>query len=134
MATCPDITSGDPASLHWAYCHNAHMAQCAFLVPQVKICQSPVFVIFMSKNIPTNLCRRLRRVTVTYRDEISLHFKLPSLYSCRTQSPLLRALIIIAARGLSKIQLDSSNYYTFTHLLSFLGIEEALVIDNKVQD
>ena len=44
---------------------NAQVAQCAFLVPQVEDCQSPVFVIFMSKNLSTNYCRSLRRVNIT---------------------------------------------------------------------
>ena len=44
--------------------------------------QSQVFVIFMSKRLSTNLCRLLRRLTVSYKGEISLHFDLPSLYSC----------------------------------------------------
>ena len=77
---------------------NAHIAQCVFLVPQVKICQSPVFVISMSKNltpIPS-------RVNVSYQGKISLHFELPCLYSCRTRSPLFRALIRIPVRGLSR--------------------------------
>ena len=55
------------------------MVQCVFLVPQVKICQSPIFVIFMSKNLSTNLCRRLRRINIGYQDERSLHFDLPNL-------------------------------------------------------
>ena len=80
---------------------NAQVAQCALLVPQVKNCQNPVFVIFTS-NLSTNLWRRLWRVNVSYQGEISLHFDLPSLYSCRTRSPLLRALIRIPARGLSR--------------------------------
>ena len=84
-----------------AYCPNAHMAQCAFLVPLVKKCQSPVFVIFMSENLSIILCRHLRRVNVSYQGKTSLHFDLPSLYSCRTRSPLLRALIRIPASGLS---------------------------------
>ena len=31
-----------------AYCPSVHMAQCAFIVPQVKNCQGSVFVIFTS--------------------------------------------------------------------------------------
>ena len=50
------------------------------------------FVIFMSENLSVNLCCHLRRVNVSYQGEISLHFNLPSLYSCGTWSPLLRAL------------------------------------------
>ena len=85
-----------------AYCHNMYMAQCAFLVPQVKICRSPVYVIlFISKNLSINLCHHLRRVNLNYQGEISLHFDLPSLYSCRTQTPLLRALIWLPAHRLS---------------------------------
>ena len=76
------------------------MAQCTFLVPWVKNCQSPVYVIlFMSNNLSTNLSRHLQRVNIS---EISLHFNLPSLYSCRTWSLLLRVLISIPARGLSR--------------------------------
>ena len=117
-----------------AYCPNAHIAQCTFLVHQVKKCQSPVFFTSMSENLSINLCRRIQRVSIWYQGEISLHFDLPSLYSCRTRSPLLRELIRIPVRAI-RIQLDSSNYCTFTHLLSFLGIEEAaLDTDDKVWD
>ena len=35
----------------------ARFAQCALLVAQVEICQSPDFVIYMSNN-PSNCCRR----------------------------------------------------------------------------
>ncbi len=56
---------------------NAQVAQCAFLVPQVKNCQSPVFVIFMSKNLSTNYCRSLQRVNVSYQGEISLYLQAP---------------------------------------------------------
>ena len=49
----------------------------------------------MPKNLSTNLCRRLRRLTIYYKGEISLHFDLPSLYRCHTRSPLLWALIRI---------------------------------------
>ena len=45
---------------------NAQFAQCAFLVPRVKNCQSSDFVIYMSKNLSTNCYRRLRRLGVTY--------------------------------------------------------------------
>ena len=37
----------------WHVAKNTQVAQCTFLVPQVKNCQSPVFVIFMSKNLST---------------------------------------------------------------------------------
>ena len=81
---------------------NTQFAQCAFLVPGVKNCQSPDFVISMSNNPSSNCYRRLRRLVVSYKSEISLYFDLPSLYSCRTRSPLLRTLIRIPARGLSR--------------------------------
>ena len=81
---------------------NAQVTQCAFLVPQVENCQSPVFVMFMSKNLSTNLCHHLQRVNVSNQGKISLCFDLPSLYSRHTRSPLLRALIRIAMRGLSR--------------------------------
>ena len=77
-------------------------AQCAFFSTWGKKCRSWVFVIFMSKNLSTNLCHRLWRLTVSYKGEISLHFDLPSLYSCRTRSPLLWALIRIPASRLSR--------------------------------
>ena len=57
-----------------ACCENAQVTQCAFLVTQVKNCQSPVFVIFMSKNLSTNPCRHLWKVKVSYQGKISLHF------------------------------------------------------------
>ena len=68
--------------------------QCAFLVAQVEICQSPDFVIYMSNN-PSNCCRLLRRLVVLYEGEISLHFDPPSRHSRRTRSPLLWAVIRI---------------------------------------
>ena len=61
-----------------AYCQNARMEQCAFLASPVKKYQSRVFCHFMSKNLSTNCCHRLRRVNVR---RISLHFDLPSLYA-----------------------------------------------------
>ncbi len=56
---------------------NAQVAQRAFLVPRVENCQSPVFVIFMSKNHSTNYCRSLRRVNISYQGEISLYLQAP---------------------------------------------------------
>ena len=110
---------------------SALFTQCTFSIPQVEKYQSPVFVIFMSKNLSTNLCRRLRRLTVSYKGEISLHFDVPSLYSCRTQSPLLRVLIRILYLGIARfIEL------LYIHLpFSFLGIEEqlAVVVNNEIQ-
>ena len=84
------------------YAIRARFAQCAFLVAQVQICQSPDFVISMSNNPSSNCSRRLRRLVVSYKGEISLHFDPPSLYSCRVRSPLLREIIRIRARGLSR--------------------------------
>ena len=82
---------------------NAQFAQCAFLVPRVKNCQSSKFVIYMSKNLSYNCYRRLRRLGVTYQGEISLYFNTGSaINSCRARSPFLRALIRIHARGLSR--------------------------------
>ena len=49
-----------------AYGINAQVAQCAFLVPQVKNCQTSDFVISMSNNPSTNCYRRLRRLKVSY--------------------------------------------------------------------
>ena len=72
----------------------ARFAQCAFLVAQVQICQSPDFVIYMSNN-PSNCCRLLRRLVMLYEGEISVHFDPPSRHSRRTQSPLLWAVIRI---------------------------------------
>ena len=57
---------------------------------------NPDFVVSMLKN-PFNYYRHLRRLVVSYKGEISLHFDLPSLYSCCVQSPLLRMLIGISA-------------------------------------
>ena len=41
-------------------------AQCAFLVAQVEICQSPDFIIYTSNNPSSNCCRLLRRLVVLY--------------------------------------------------------------------
>ena len=73
----------------------ARFAQCAFLVAQVQICQSPDFVIYMSNNPSSNCCRLLRRLVVLYEGEISLHLDPPSRHSRRTRSPLLWAVISI---------------------------------------
>ena len=48
-----------------------------------------------AKEPSTNLCRCLRRLTVSYKGKTSLYFDLPNLYSCRTQSLLLWVLIRI---------------------------------------
>ena len=59
-------------------CHkNTQVTQCAFLVPQVENCQSPVFVIFISKNLSTNYCCSTWRVNVSYQGEISLYLQTP---------------------------------------------------------
>ena len=76
-----------------AYGIRALFAQCAFLVAQLEICQSPDFVIYMSNNPSSNCCRLLRRLVVLYEGEISLHFDPPSQHSHRTRSPLLWAVI-----------------------------------------
>ena len=73
----------------------ARFAQCAFLVAQVKICESPDFVIYISNNPSSNCCRLLRRLVVLYEGEISLHFDPPSRHSHRTRSPLLWVVIRI---------------------------------------
>ena len=78
-----------------AYGIRALFAQCAFLVAQSEICQSPDFVIYMSNNPSSNCCRLLRRLVVLYEGEISLHFDPPSRHSHRTRSPLLWAVIRI---------------------------------------
>ena len=73
----------------------ARFAQCAFLVAQVEICESPDFVIYISNNPSSNRCRLLRRLVVLYEGEISLHFDPPSRHSHRTRSLLLWAVIRI---------------------------------------
>ena len=77
-----------------AYGIIAQIAQCAFIVHQVQNCQSPAFVIFMSKNLSSNCYRRLRRLGVSYQGEISLFFysplDLPSLTAASTWSLLWR--------------------------------------------
>ena len=55
----------------------AQLAQCAFLVPQVKNCQTSNFVVAMSKNLSSNCCHRLRRLGVSYQGEISLYLQAP---------------------------------------------------------
>ena len=94
-----------------AYRENAQAAQCAFLVPQIKKCQSRVFVIFISKNLSINLCHHLRRVNVSYQGKISLHFDLPSLYGSCTRSPLLWALIRI-------LYLDTAKFIKLLYIRS----------------
>ena len=88
------------------------------------------FVIYMPKNLSTNLCHRLRRLTVSYKGVINLHFDLPSLYSYRTRSPLLWALIRI-------LYLDTARFIEPLYvrsLFSFLGIKEQLaVVNNEIQ-
>ena len=72
----------------------ARFAQCAFLVAQVQISQSPDFVIYIY-NPSSNCYRLLRRLVVLYEGEISLQFDPPSRHSHRTRSPLLWAVIRI---------------------------------------
>ena len=97
--SCIQYVTGFVKTRHVA---RTHIAQCVFLVPQVENSQIPVFVIFMSKNLSTNLCHHLWRVNLSYQGEISLRFDLPSLYSCCTQNPLPRTLIRIPVHGLSR--------------------------------
>ena len=75
----------------------------------------------MPKNLSTNLCRRLRRLTVSYKGEISLHFDLPSLYSWRTRNPLLWALIRI-------LNLDTARFIELLYVRATpsIGAGEAL--------
>ena len=108
-----------------AYGTCAQLVQCAFLVPQVKNCQTSNFVVAMSKNLSSNCCHRLRRLGISYQGKISLYRRLdlPSRCSCRAWSPLLWALIRIRASGLSRRML--------THVLSLLDIEE---VRDEVRD
>ena len=102
-----------------AYGTCAQLAQRAFLVPQVKNCQTSNFVVAMSKNLSSNCCHRLRRLGVSYQGEVSFTYRrldLPSRCSCRARSPLHWGLIRIRTSGLSR--------RTLTHVLSLLGIEE----------
>ena len=85
-----------------AYGIRALFAQCAFLVAQLEISQSPDFVIYMSNNPSSNCCRLLRRLVVLYEGEISLHFDPPSRHSHRTRSPLLWAVIRILYLGTAR--------------------------------
>ena len=120
--TCDRIWE-NPYGIH------AWFMMCAFLVARVEICQSPDFVIHMSNNPSSNCCRRLWRLVVLYKGEISLHFDPPSWHSCRTRSPLLWVLIRIPASGLSRY----SEIYRTTVSLSSWGIEEqsAVVLDEN---
>ena len=74
----------------------------------------------------------LQGLVMSYKGKISLHFDPSSLYSCCVQSLLLREIIRICTCGL---QLYSSNYSMFAHLLSFLGIQEeaALIIEVEIR-
>ena len=93
-------------------------AQCTFLLAQVKIYQSPDFVIYMSNN-PSNYCRLLRRLIMLYEGEISLHFDPSSRHSRRTRSPLLWAVIRIlyleTARFIDVLYVRSP-FYLIGHL------------------
>ena len=104
---CTTYMTGFEKTLH-NYGTNVQFTQCVFLVPQVRNCRSPDYVIHVKE--PFFCYRRLRRLVVKYTGEMSLHFDRPSLYSCCAQSLLLRVLIGISARGLSWTQLDSLNY------------------------
>ena len=60
-----------------------HIVQCTYgvmpvHVPQVENFKNAVFVILMSKNLSTDFCHRLRRVSISFKGEISYHFNLPS--------------------------------------------------------
>ena len=67
LSICDRIWENPPYGI------NAQFAQCAFLVPLVRNCQSSDFVIYMSKNLSSSCYRRLRRLGVTYQGEISLY-------------------------------------------------------------
>ena len=77
-----------------AYWSNIFGTMRIFSIPQA---ESAVFVIFVLKNLSTNLC-----LCLCHRVSVSHHFDLHSLSSCCTQSPLLRTLIRIHARRLSR--------------------------------
>ena len=99
-------------------CHeNAQVSQCVFLVAQVE----NVKVQFLSYScLSTNRSCRLQRLNVRYHGEISFKcLDLPSLYSCRVQSPLLWGIQELEFP--CRLSRYTSNYWTFTHLLSFLG-------------
>ena len=90
------------------------LAQCAFLIPEVEICQNPDFVIYMSNNPSSKCCRLLRRLVVLYEGEIRLYFDPPSRHSHRTRSPLLwavfRILYLDRARFIELLYVHSPFY------------------------
>ena len=95
------------------------MAHGAFLVPLVKKSKSSFCHIHVRKPFYYPL-PSLTEGKRKLQGEVCLHFDLPSLYSCRTRNPLLRALFGIPVHS----------------PLGFLGIEEeaALVMDDEVRD
>ena len=113
VAICDRIWENPPYGIPTRF------VQCAFLVAQVEICQSPDFVIYMSNNPSSNCCRLLRRLVVLYEGEISLYFDPPSRHSRRTRSPLLWAVIRIlyleTARFIDLLYVRSP-FYLLGHL------------------
>ena len=73
--------------------------KCTFCHTHLK---EPFFCYCRLQRLAVSYKDKKQRLAVSYKGKISLHFDLPSLYSCRTQSPLLRAIIRIPARGLSR--------------------------------
>ena len=104
LLICDRIWENPPYGIH------ARFAQCAFVVAQVEICQSPDFVIYMSNN-PSNCCLLLQRLVVLYEGEISLHFDPPSRHSHRTRSLLLWAVIRI-------LYLDTARFIKLLYVCS----------------
>ena len=68
----------------------AQFVQCTFLLTQVQTCPIHVKQPFF--------CYCLRRLVMSYKGKINLHFDPPSLYSCHVRSPLLREIIRICTR------------------------------------
>ena len=84
MYICDRIWENSPYGIR------ARFAQCAFLVAQVEICQSPEFVVYISNNPSSNCCH---------------------LHSRRTRSPLLWAVIRI-------LYLDTARFIELLYIRS----------------
>ena len=97
----PDTPICDRIWENPAYCENAQVAQCTFLVSQVKNCQSPIFILFMSKNLSTNLPSPTDDKRKLPKPNKIRPLDLPRLCSCRVRSLFPRALIGISVCGLS---------------------------------
>ena len=106
LLTCRSDQSGVYVTENPAYI-SMQFAQCTLLlVPQVRNYESPDIVIYVKEPFFCYCC--LGWLAASYKGERSLHFDLPIV--CTATVPLLRAIIKVPMRGLSRYGYIRQNY------------------------